>query len=438
MKRSRARTDSSIIESYFEHLSKSIDSIPPNLIYNCDETNLQDDPGKKISLMKRGTKYPTRIINHTKSAVSLMFTGTADGELLPLYVVYKAENLYDSWCRNGPPGTRYGCSKSGWFETENFCDYFRTVLLPHMRRKEGRKVVICDNLSTHLSEEVFKLCKRHNILFSCLPPYSTDKTQPLDVSYFCSLKANWRAVLQSWKLQNAKESSLPKSVFPSLLKQLMAKMKTKNEGLLLSGFKKTGICPLDKNKVLATLPESSSNARSLDNSVQELDSALLQLVKNATGRQDGPARKKGKRLKVTPGKSVVDMAEEDSNEESEESHSPDHTTEETTQEDAGASGSKDRELPIKPLLVSNWIVVAFEAATTSRALPKKQQFVGQVVKKVSNSVYEVKFLRPAYSHNKFKYVWPQYDDQSFVEFENIVKKLPEPRYRRQNEVLFSF
>jgi len=73
-----------------------------------------------------------------------------------------------------------------------------------------------------------------------------------------------------------------------------------------------------------------------------------------------------------------------SNEEPEESRLLSHTTEETAQEDAGASNN--HELSIKPLLVSNWLVVEYETATTSQAVPKKQHFVGQVVKKVSISV----------------------------------------------------
>jgi len=43
-----------------------------------------------------------------------MFAGTASGYLLPPYVVYKAENLYDSWTEGEPKGTRYNRSKSGF------------------------------------------------------------------------------------------------------------------------------------------------------------------------------------------------------------------------------------------------------------------------------------------------------------------------------------
>lgn len=46
-----------------------------------------------------------------------MFSGTASGVVLPIYFVYKADHLYDSWTLDGPKGTRYNRSKSGWFDT---------------------------------------------------------------------------------------------------------------------------------------------------------------------------------------------------------------------------------------------------------------------------------------------------------------------------------
>ena len=42
-----------------------------------------------------------------------MLAGTAAGELLHAYVVYKAENLWNTWTENGPIGAPYNCSQSG-------------------------------------------------------------------------------------------------------------------------------------------------------------------------------------------------------------------------------------------------------------------------------------------------------------------------------------
>ncbi|KAJ8917911.1 hypothetical protein NQ315_002604 [Exocentrus adspersus] len=41
---------------------------------------------------------------------------TADGVLLPPYIIYKAEHLYDSWTERGPKGARYNRTKSGWMD----------------------------------------------------------------------------------------------------------------------------------------------------------------------------------------------------------------------------------------------------------------------------------------------------------------------------------
>ena len=69
------------------------------------------------STMKRGTRYPGRVVNHTKAGVSIMFCGNGEGEVLPLYCVYKSTAvIMDSWIRSGPEGIRFNCSVSGWFD----------------------------------------------------------------------------------------------------------------------------------------------------------------------------------------------------------------------------------------------------------------------------------------------------------------------------------
>ncbi|CAG4958214.1 unnamed protein product [Colias eurytheme] len=42
-----------------------------------------------------------RVTNTSKTAVSLMFAATAEGQILPVYVVYKAEHLWDTWTEGG-------------------------------------------------------------------------------------------------------------------------------------------------------------------------------------------------------------------------------------------------------------------------------------------------------------------------------------------------
>jgi len=91
IKRKRAAVSVETINEYFDHLDKELEGVPPGNVWNYDETNLTDDPGNRRIITKRSMKYPERIINSTKLATSLMFCGSASGEILPPYVVYKAE-----------------------------------------------------------------------------------------------------------------------------------------------------------------------------------------------------------------------------------------------------------------------------------------------------------------------------------------------------------
>uniref|UniRef100_A0A6P7FQH0 Uncharacterized protein LOC114332904 n=1 Tax=Diabrotica virgifera virgifera TaxID=50390 RepID=A0A6P7FQH0_DIAVI len=83
IKRSRAALNADQMTEYIENLRQTITGVEPDAIFNYDETNLTDDPGKKKVLTKRGVKYPERICNSSKSSISLMMCGNAAGELLP-------------------------------------------------------------------------------------------------------------------------------------------------------------------------------------------------------------------------------------------------------------------------------------------------------------------------------------------------------------------
>ena len=50
-----------------------------------------------------------------------------------------------------------------WFDAPIFCDRFQSLLLPRLKKLEGKKVVIYDNLSSHLTMNVLQLWQENNI-----------------------------------------------------------------------------------------------------------------------------------------------------------------------------------------------------------------------------------------------------------------------------------
>lgn len=65
-------------------------------------------------------------------------------------------------------------------------------------------VLIGDNLSSQIQQEVIIECEKSQISFVCLPKNSTHLTQLLDVGFFRPLKQAWRRTLDKWKSQNTR------------------------------------------------------------------------------------------------------------------------------------------------------------------------------------------------------------------------------------------
>lgn len=164
-----------------------------------------------------------------------MVCGSANGILLPPYVIYNSTHLYETWkerepcdspCCNEPccsHGTRYNQTASGWIDSVTFRDWFMTCFLPHAKRLNGRKVLIGDNLSSHI-DDVLRLCEENDINFDRLVPHSTHLLQPLAVAFFRPLKEAWRGTLTEWKLENFRLTTFPIDAFSNFLNKTLLRM----------------------------------------------------------------------------------------------------------------------------------------------------------------------------------------------------------------------
>ncbi|CAG5056515.1 unnamed protein product [Parnassius apollo] len=274
LKKNRADKGVDEIIEYFRNLEATLKDVAPSNILNFDETNLIDDPGSSKCIFRRGVKYPEQVLNSTKGAISLMFSVTANGSLLPIYVVYKAENLYSEWIQGGPRGTRYNRTRSVWFDSFVFEDYFNTTIMDWAKSLPGKEVIICDNLLSHLNVSVIELCECHNIQFVFVPSSSTHITQPLDVAFFAPLKKVWRAILLKYKMENPNQTTLNKNHFPNLLHSLVDQVELYSSKNIKSGFRATGIYPFNPREVLKRVPEYQEDVASYG-----IDNALLDYLK---------------------------------------------------------------------------------------------------------------------------------------------------------------
>ena len=301
------------VKLFYDNLEQELEGVPPENIFNFDETAMVDDPGKVKVFVGKKQKYVYRRVNFSKQSFTVLFCGSASGTLLPPFVVYKADNLYKKWCEGGVKGARYGNSKSGWMDNQLFTDWFETLFLPWVKKLNGPKVLIGDNASSHFSFEVIQMCKDHNIRFVPLPPNATHLLQPLDVGLFRSMKGIWRKTIREYRTdpETRNQASILKSDFPRLVKNCLTEMEQPTDTrrgtaeVLKSAFKATGIFPYNRNIVLDKMKDEED----LNNFNIPLDQALAEAVQevipkaNQKGRSRGRPSKKS-RLIIEPGKSI--------------------------------------------------------------------------------------------------------------------------------------
>lgn len=444
IKRVRAEVSTGMINQYFDNLGASILGIEPSSIVNYDETNFSDDPGKKKYIVKRGAKHPENIIDHSKTSISVMMAAAASGILLPPYVVYKAEHVYPTWIENGPDGTRYNRNKSGWFDGPIFEDWFFQIALPYFKKQPEPRVLIGDNLSSHLSANVLQACNSNNIRFVLLPPNSTHLCQPLDVAFFGPLKKKWRQVLLEWKTKN--RGVLPKSDFPRLLKHTLNELDVQKYTNIKSGFEATGIHPLNRHKVLEKLPDfpKTPNPTTSMSTATVITDSFMDFLKNARRGDKTAPKKRGKRLKIESGKSVVYVNEEEEGMENANIDPLDLPLEDPLEDsesrdeenDPLPSVSTQPELPnpLEPeiLSIGDYVLVNYDTEKHN------QQYVGKILDvKQNEGRYQVMFLRKIVGIKLTYFTYPNIDDIDDVGEEKILYKLKTPKSLRRGRLVFA-
>lgn len=71
-----------------------------------------------------------------------------------------------------------------WLDSLTFEYWFFKMFLFHAEHLHGKVIFIGDNLVTHFTLSVIKVCENNNIVFLTLPPNSTHLCQSLDVRFF--------------------------------------------------------------------------------------------------------------------------------------------------------------------------------------------------------------------------------------------------------------
>ena len=218
----------------------------PMLIYNCDETGISivHKPGKVVAEMGRRNVYALTSAERGKTHTVLACV-SASGHVLPPMIIYPRKRCVPDAMKEGAvPDTLFMSSETGWINSELYLQWFQFFLdhIPPVRPV----LLLEDGHASHTSIEVLELARANGVHILCFPAHSTHVLQPLDVGVFKSFKTHFSKACTRYMSEHPgrvvtadKLASLVAEAWPSSFTNVN----------IMSGFKKTGIYPLNPGEV---------------------------------------------------------------------------------------------------------------------------------------------------------------------------------------------
>ena len=219
----------------------------PSNIFNMDETGLQLNNKPGFVIAQKGSKNVAAITSSEKGeTITITSCCNAEGIFIPPVCIFKGKNKKAEFEDNSPPGaTVYMNEKSAYINTNLFFMWLKNHFLP--RKPSGKVILVLDGHSTHCnSVEMLEFAEGHEIILLCLPGHTTQFLQPLDRSFFKSLKSNFNKATAHFMRTNPTRK-ITRLVFGKLFPQAWSLSAV--AGNAIAGFRAIGIFPLNANAI---------------------------------------------------------------------------------------------------------------------------------------------------------------------------------------------
>lgn len=252
------------VNAYFQLLESVViqdnEMLPPNCVFNMDESGLQLNSRPGHVLAEKGSKAVSTVTSTEKGeTITIIACCNAEGTFLPPACIMKGKNKKPEFEDGMPPGSKLFMSqKSAYITSEIFLEWLKTHFVP--RKPAGKVVLLLDGHSTHCnSVEMLEYANQNDIILISMPSHTSHYLQPLDRSVFKSLKHHFYEQCRLWLIQNPGRR-ITRLSFGALLSKAWGKAASSENAI--AGFKATGVYPLNPEALpdYAFIQESTSDS----------------------------------------------------------------------------------------------------------------------------------------------------------------------------------
>ena len=215
-------------------------------IYNSDETEVTvvHKPSKVVAELGRRNVYSISAAEKGRTHTVLSCV-SACGYVLPPMMVYPRKRPVPPQQRESCyPNTLFGISETGWINSELYVNWFKFFIqnIPSNRPV----LLIQDGHHFHVSIELIELVRSNDIHLLCLPAHTSHLLQPLDVGAFKSFKSKFNKACSNYISKNPGRV-ITADILAALVGEAYPVSFTPVN--IMSGFKKSGIWPINPGEV---------------------------------------------------------------------------------------------------------------------------------------------------------------------------------------------
>jgi hypothetical protein len=200
---SRAKVTPHAVDLWFEEFAAFLSSKhlldKPQRIWNADESgfSMGSKPGSVIGPNRASNPEPIPHLSGgaTKQRLTVMYCGSAEGQMMPPFFVYPqpVPTAYNPML-GSKRGSTVVYTKKGWMNAVNFHRF-----LEHFHANAGTErpvLLLIDSVSSHVDIDVFRFASERGIELYRIVPNATHLMQPMDKGVFGPLKREWYSVIR--------------------------------------------------------------------------------------------------------------------------------------------------------------------------------------------------------------------------------------------------
>lgn len=167
---------------------------------------------------------------------------SAAGNYIPPLLIFPRTRAQETFSTGLPPDSVVVCHPSGWMQTEIFSPTWLNHFIKYAKPTVDDPVLlVCDGHSTHVKNYDFVTRARDNYIHVLIiPPHTSHRLQPLDVSFMFPLSTYYEQEVKRWLTNNSGKIVTIKQVGELFGHAYQRAATIKNAS---SGFKTTGIFP---------------------------------------------------------------------------------------------------------------------------------------------------------------------------------------------------